>query len=86
LRGVEKIRGKVEVGEKKMGIKSKKRLGGVEELGEKVEKEVGGPLHLSSEVREYVARMVLKRNYSKPRKKLENLGYSKVRIMKRGIG
>jgi hypothetical protein len=54
----------------------------VEKIKGKVEK-VEGSLCLSDEVREYVVRMVIKRNYSKPRRKLESLGYSKVRIMKR---
>ena len=54
----------------------------VEKIKGKVEK-VEGSLHLSDDVREYVVRMVTKRNYSKPRKRLENLGYRNVRIMKR---
>jgi uncharacterized protein YjbJ (UPF0337 family) len=66
--------------------KVEKVEGKVEEVERKVEgkvENVEGSLCLSDDVREYVARMVIKRNYSKPRKKLESLGYSKVRIMRR---
>jgi hypothetical protein len=65
---VEKIKGKVEEVERK-----------VEDKVEKVEES----LSLSDDVREYVVKMVTKRNYSKPRRKLENLGYRNVKIMKR---
>ena len=91
-----KIRGKVEVGGKEdedkveKGRRVRRRVEKVEEvegLGgkveEEVEKKVESSLSLSDEVKEYVARMVLKRNYSKPRKRLESLGYRDVRIMKR---
>jgi len=65
---VEGLRGKVE-----------KVEGKVEDKVEKVE----SSLSLSDEVKEYVARMVIKRNYSKPRRRLESLGYRNVKIMKR---
>jgi hypothetical protein len=66
-----------------LGGKVEKIKGKVEgKVEDKVEK-VEGSLHLSDDVREYVARMVIKRNYSKPRRKLESLGYGNVRIMKR---
>jgi hypothetical protein len=58
----------------------------IERLGKRVEdkvEKVEGSLHLSSDVREYIVKMIIKRNYSKPRRKLESLGYTKVRIMKR---
>jgi hypothetical protein len=68
------------------GRRVRRRVEKVEDkVGEegKVEDKVEGSLSLSDEVREYIVKMVTKRNYSKPRKKLENLGYGKVRIMKR---
>jgi hypothetical protein len=85
-----KIRGKVEKGRRTRRIEKVEEAEGlgrkVEKIKEKVEdkvEKVEGSLSLSDEVKEYVARMVIKRNYSKPRKKLESLGYTNVRIMKR---
>jgi hypothetical protein len=83
--------GKVEKGRRTRRIERRdgekvEKVEEVEELGKRVEdkvEKVEGSLSLSDEVREYVARMVIKRNYSKPRRKLESLGYGNVRIMKR---
>ena len=71
-----RVRRRVEEEVEKFGNK-------VEEVERKVEDKVEGSLSLSDEVKEYIVKMVTKRNYSKPRKKLENLGYTNVRIMKR---
>jgi preprotein translocase subunit SecD len=69
-----RIKRRVEKVEEVEGLRGK-----VEDKVEKVE----GSLSLSDEVREYIVRMVTKRNYSKPRRRLESLGYRNVRIMKR---
>jgi preprotein translocase subunit SecD len=74
--------GKVEKG-RRTRRKIEEKVEGVErKVEDKVEK-VEGSLSLSDDVREYIVRMVTKRNYSKPRRRLENLGYRDVKIMKR---
>jgi hypothetical protein len=64
-------------GRESIAVEKVDRISGVDQV-ERV-----GRLRIDDGTRDYIVRMVLRRNYSKPKRRLEELGYTNVRIRKR---